>query len=93
MDLSPLTTGTTTLTDPAGLFCPDQANPGAFGRFSPRTITETGVPLGGLASPFATTVAGVFCIPATGSPLVNALADPPGPAAVSVSGMTSIQLF
>ena len=47
----------------------------------------------GLASPFATTVAGIFCIPATGSPLVNALADLPGPAAVSVSGMTSIQLF
>jgi len=49
VNLSPLTTGTTTLTDPAGLFCPDQANPGAFGRFSARTITETGVPLG--ASP------------------------------------------
>jgi len=38
-------------------------------------------------------VAGIFCIPATGSPLVNALADLPGPAAGSVSGMTSIQPF
>ena len=94
VNLSPLTTGTTTLTaDPAGMFCPDQAHSGAFGIGTPRTIRETGVPLGGLASPFATTVAGVFCIPATGSPAVNVLADLPGPAAVSVSGMTSIQLF
>ena len=94
VNLSPLTTGTTTLTaDPAGMFCPDQAHSGAFGVGTPRTIRETGVPLGGLASPFATTVAGVFCIPATGSPTVNVLADLPGPAAVSVSGMTSIQLF
>lgn len=93
VSLSPLTTGTATMTTPDGLFCPDQAQPGAFGRFSVRTITENGSPLLGTGSPFATTLAGIFCIPATGSDLVNALADLPGPAAISVSGTVSVQLF
>ena len=93
VNLSPLSTGRTVVTNPLGLFCPGQNNPGAFGRFSPRTIVETGSPLLGSANLFATTLAGVFCVPATGSDLVNALADLPGPAAISVSGTVSIQLF
>jgi hypothetical protein len=89
-----LGTGTSALTDSTGHFCSDQANPGAFGRFNPRTITESGAPLlGSLGSPLATTLAGVFCIPASGSDLVNAIADLPGPAAISVAGSVSIQLL
>jgi len=61
---------------------------------NPRTIAESGAPLlGSLGSPLATTLAGVFCIPASGSDLVNAIADLPGPAAISVAGSVSIQLL
>jgi hypothetical protein len=89
-----LSTGTSSLTDPAGNLCADQFDPGAFGRLSPRTVSETGSPLlsGGISNLFATTLAGVFCVPASGSSLVNTLADLPGPAAVSVPGMISVQV-
>ena len=88
-----LSTGTESLADPAGHFCPDQSGPGAFGRFTSRVIEEQGSPLlSNILNPMATTLAGVFCVPASGSPLVNALADLPGPAAISVPGMISIQI-
>ena len=90
--LSPLSTGTTSVTDSSGQFCPDQAHPGAFGRFSPRTIRETGSPLLGGSNIFATTLAGVFCIQASGVPAIDALADLPGPAAVSVPGTVMVQI-
>jgi hypothetical protein len=38
------------------------------------------------------TLAGVFCVPASGSDLVNALADLPGPAAISVPGTISVDV-
>jgi len=88
-----LNTGTSTLANASGMLCPGQSNPGAFGRFSVRSIHETGAPLlGSLGSPFSTTLAGVFCVPASGSDLVNALADLPGPAAISVPGTISVDV-
>jgi len=88
-----LSTGTSTLANAGGLFCPGQSTPGAFGRFSTKSIRETGSPLlGSLGSPFSTVLAGVFCVPASGSDLVNALADLPGPAAISVPGTISVDV-
>ncbi len=52
-----------------------------------------GSPLGAnLSNPFATTLAGTFCIPATGNGVVDGLSDLPGPGAVSVPGTTSLVL-
>ena len=88
-----LSTGTSTLANASGMFCPGQSGGGAFGRFNVRSIHETGSPLlGSLGSPFSVTLAGVFCVPASGSDLVNALADLPGPAALSVPGTISVDV-
>ena len=90
--LAPITTGTSTASDPGGSFCPGQTSPGAFGGEAGR-ITEMGSPLGAnLSNPFATTLAGTFCIPATGNGVVDGLSDLPGPGAVSVPGTTSLVL-
>jgi hypothetical protein len=90
--LSPLTTGTTTVTEPSGFFCPGQIGEGAFGRSQTRTIRETGTPLSGVPPliPFTATLAGVFCTPSSGSGLVDGILDLPGPAAVSVTGTADI---
>ena len=69
--LSPLSTGTSTATDPNGLFCPGQRVPGALGQSAAHTIRQTGSPLLGGPSLFSTTLAGNFCIPATGTPLIT----------------------
>ena len=90
--LAPITTGTSTASDPAGNFCPGQTHPGAFGGEAGR-ITETGLPLGSdLSNPFATTLARTFCIPATGNAVVDGISDLPAPGAVSVPGTTSLVL-
>jgi len=92
INLSSLSTGTSTLTDPAGNFCPAQAAPGAFG--IPATlVSETGTPLlsgGGL---FNTTLAGTFCVPASGNPFFDSTAGVPGPGAVSVPGTIAVNLL
>ncbi|HKA29510.1 MAG TPA: hypothetical protein VKH82_09055, partial [Candidatus Binatia bacterium] len=92
VNLSPLSTGTSVLTDPGGNFCPGQSNVGGhqfgcFGSTACRTITEKGsqsmiTP----GVPSATTLASTFCIGATGNGLVDASADLPGPGAVSLPG-------
>ncbi|HLQ23669.1 MAG TPA: hypothetical protein VK132_10705 [Gemmatimonadales bacterium] len=92
VSLAPISTGTSTASDPAGTFCPGQVHPGAFGGEA-GTITEMGSPLGAdILNPFATTLAGTFCVPSTGNPLIDSLVDLPAPGAVSVPGMTSIAL-
>jgi hypothetical protein len=88
--LNPLTTASTTVTEPSGFFCAGQGSRGAFGRTETRTIRETGVPLGGL--PLTATLAGVTCIPATGNGLVDPILGLPGPAGISVSGAVNICL-
>jgi hypothetical protein len=93
VNLSPLETGTATMTNATGAFCPGQTNSGGhlfgcFGSAACRTITETGSP-GGLivnGSPSSATLASVFCIAGTGNGLVDASADLPGPGAVSLPG-------
>ena len=91
--LSPLSTGTSTATDPNGLFCPGQRVPGALGQSAAHTIRQTGSPLLGGPSLFSTTLAGNFCIPATGTPLIDSAIDLPGPGTISVPGQISVCLL
>jgi len=92
INLSPLSTGTSTLTNASGNFCPAQTAPGAFGVPATR-VSEKGTPLlsgGGL---FDTTLAGTFCVPASGNPFFDSTAGVPGPGAVSVPGTIGINLL
>jgi hypothetical protein len=90
IDLSPLTTGTASDTDPGGLFCPGQTaeQVGCFGSTACRTITENGAPAGPISTgvPASATLASVFCIAATGNGIVDATHGLPGPAAISLPG-------
>ncbi len=92
--LSPLSDGTSTASAASGLFCDGQTTPGAFGRTQARTIRETGAPLGsgGLLNPFATTLAGTFCIPKTGSIAIDVSSDIAGPGAVSIAGTANVSI-
>jgi hypothetical protein len=89
ISLSPLETGTRSLAaDQFGLFCPNQINPGCFGSGTCVTITENGVAGGHPVSisPAAATLASVFCVPSTGNGSIDAVADLPGPGAISLPG-------
>src|SRR6185436_274410 len=84
INLSPLTTGTTSLTRVDGLFCPGQNHAGAFGQASARCVKETGSPGGDLTDqqPHPTVLGATFCIPPTGNSAVDTVADLPGPGAI-----------
>ncbi|HXJ35711.1 MAG TPA: hypothetical protein VMS22_16890 [Candidatus Eisenbacteria bacterium] len=86
VSLTGTTTGTSSLSNGSGLFCPLQANAGAFGDPSVTNITETGTTGGNLTTGPAVpaTLASVFCIPATGNVLIDGAADLPGPGATSL---------
>jgi hypothetical protein len=93
VDLAPLVTGEIQFADPAGSFCvpiPGQATLGCFGTGvgTCKFIEATGVPGGDLqpGAPRATTLASVYCIPGSGSPLVDTVANLPGPGAVTLVG-------
>jgi hypothetical protein len=93
IDLSPLSTGTATMTNATGAFCPGQTNSGGhlfgcFGSTACRTITENGVAAGAVTTgiPASATLTSVFCIGATGNGLVDASADLPGPGAIALPG-------
>jgi hypothetical protein len=90
-----LGTGTSTLEDPDGKFCPNQRTPGAFGLPDlAGAITETGIPLasgGGMI--FDTALAGTFCIPKSGNLTIDVNADLPGPGALSAAGSLSVCLL
>jgi hypothetical protein len=58
-DLSPVTTGTASRSNPQGVFCPSQPVPGCFGDGACRSITETG------ASPGAAITSALSPQPAT----------------------------
>ncbi len=94
VDLSPLTTGTASKTNPDGLFCPDMTatQVGCFGSQACRTITENGTPAGLITpgTPTNATLASVFCIAATGNGLVDSSANLPGPGAVSLPGQFTL---
>jgi hypothetical protein len=103
VDLSPLTTGTVTRSADAGTdgnFCappnpdpaPGQRTNGAFGNPTANYIETMGVPAGDMTGGalLAGTQASVFCIPKSGSALVNTVADLPGPGAVTLKGSTRL---
>jgi hypothetical protein len=88
VDLSPLTTGPASKSDPGGNICPSQSHAGCFKQPTCTSITENGVAAGavtpGVSAP--ATLASVFCIAATGNGIVDGAADLPGPGAVSLPG-------
>jgi outer membrane protein assembly factor BamB len=101
LNLTPVTTGTASLANAAGLFCPFQASAGAFGcRGSGSSystcpggnvpplidhVSELGTPAGALTpGSHAMTLVSVFCVPQTGSLIVDNPVDLPGPGAVSL---------
>ncbi len=94
--LSPVTTGTVSLANPNGLFCPGQTTPGCFGSSSCRSITLTGVSPGvaitSSLAPQPATLVSTFCVPATGNVLLDSPAGLPGPAAISLQGTVRSQL-
>jgi hypothetical protein len=94
-DLSPVTTGTATKSNPLGLFCPLQTAPGCFGEATCRSITETGASPGAAItsalSPQPATLVSTFCVPATGNGLLDFPAGLPGPAAISLPGTVRAQ--
>jgi len=99
VDLTPLTSGTNTVTAPDGLFCTGQLHPGAFGVAPQNTdpdppppfaqvITHTGSPGGDLTDglPHPSVLVSNFCIPKTGGAAVDNTADLPGPGSLSLLG-------
>ena len=77
------------------LFCAGQTAAGTTGCFGSQrvgqactSITENGAPAGQVMSGVFTdaTLASVFCIPATGSALIDGTAALPGPGATSLPG-------
>jgi hypothetical protein len=94
--LSPVTTGTASKSNPAGLFCPGQTVAGCFGDTACRSITETGVSPGiaitSALAPQPATLVSTFCVQATGNGLLDGPAGLPGPAAISLPGQVRSQL-
>jgi hypothetical protein len=92
VNLTPLTTGTVSMTSATGMFCP-QNNAGAFGQGNAQCIQETGMPAGSLSDglPHNSNLASVFCIPATGNAAVDGVADLPGPGAIGLNGNAQLQ--
>jgi hypothetical protein len=94
--LSPVTTGTATLANPNGLFCPSQHTAGCFGDPACRSVQVTGaapgVSLLAAATPQAATLVSTFCVPASNNALIDGSADLPGPAAISLSGVIRARL-
>ncbi len=89
VNLSPLTTGTATKSAANGSFCQNQADVGCFGDDTCRAIEEDGSAAGSLmpvGSSHDVTLASVFCIPASGSILIDGAASLPGPGATSLPG-------
>jgi len=91
VNLTPLTSGTASMTNATGQFCPSQtlAASGAFGQATARCITETGAAGGDLSdnNPHAAKLGAVFCIPKTGNVAVDGVANLPGPGAIGLNGV------
>ncbi len=96
VDLSPLNSNPYYLAAAGGAFCPGQTTPGCFGsgagvcEYIEANGSAAGDLTGGGALP--QTLASVYCIPATGAPLVNAVANLPGPGAVTLKGTSELIL-
>jgi hypothetical protein len=92
ISLTPLSTSTVTLTAANGNFCPGQGvgltgDPGAFGQPTAQYIETRGTPSAPSGGPAV--LAYPFCIPPTGNPLVDTVADLPGPGATSLPGIST----
>lgn len=81
-----LTTGTSTMSEPSGFFCPDQTLVGAFHLTPARTVTEIGSPPLGGGGLLSMTLAATFCIPESGNSLVDIVGGLPGVGAVTAAG-------
>ncbi len=95
VDLSPLTTGTSTRASATGVFCPGppvQRTAGCFGQPTCEYVEENGSPAGNLIVGPARpqTLASVFCFPKTSSTWVNSVMDLPGPGAVTLKGSADL---
>ncbi len=91
--LSPLTTGTTSLTSASGNFCPSQKTAGAFAVTTSQCIQTVGNPAGDLTdgAPHAGAIlASAFCIPTTTNSTIDGVADLPGPGLTSLPGTAQI---
>jgi hypothetical protein len=85
-----LTTGTSSMSNASGIFCPGQTIAGGLGLAAARTISETGTPPGGGSELLAMTLGATFCIPRSGSLLVDFPAQLPGPGVVSAPGQLDL---
>jgi hypothetical protein len=95
VDLSPLATSSVIRTAADGNFCgatTGQRNVGAFGQATAHFITEMGSPAGDLrdGALHHAVQSSIFCIPNSGDPLVDAVADLPGTGAITLSGETRL---
>lgn len=95
-NLSPVTTGTASISNPSGLFCPGQTTPGCFGDTTCRSVTMTGSapasPITSALTPQPATLVSTFCVPGTGNALLDGPAGLPGPAVISLPGQVRSQL-
>jgi hypothetical protein len=97
VDLSPLATGNALRTAPGnGDFCgaiSGQRSVGALGQPTANYIETQGSAAGDLTGGalLAATQSSVFCIPKSGSTLVDSVADLPGPGAVTLKGSTELE--
>jgi hypothetical protein len=94
VDLSPLSAGPYLLTAAGGAFCPMQSTAGCFGTGAGvcEYIETIGSPAGDLTGggALAQTLSSVYCIPKTGSILINSVANLPGPGAVTLKGSAEL---
>jgi hypothetical protein len=96
VDLSPLQTGSATLAAAGGTMCTastGQRTAGCMGQGTCAYIEENGSPSGDICAgnTAASILASTFCIPSSGDPLINTVADLPGPGAVSLTGSVQLQ--
>ena len=83
-----LGTATSQLVNANSLFCPGKIVPGAMGFDNAVLVQQTGTPLGGSTS-LSMVLAGVFCVPATGS-FLDGVGNFPAVGAFSASGSADL---
>jgi hypothetical protein len=86
-------TGASEIADFGAGFCPAQTVPGAYGASDGVRVVAAGSPAGSLAdgAPHAVALASTFCVPSTGSPVLDALVKLPGPGMVSAAGLVRLE--
>ncbi len=98
VNLGPLTTGISSKTSATGIFCTGNANQqqgtaGCFGASSCRSFKENGSAAGSMTpigSSHAITLASTFCVPKTGSTLLDFASNLPGPGATTIAATAKL---